>query len=403
LNNFTGMPSSVLFVDDEDKARKYFSLAMNGEFNVRTASSAAEALELLELHGTDTAIIVSDQRMPEITGVELLKSVREQYPHIVRLLTTAYTDIEDAIAAINRGEVLRYIQKPWDISTLQSELRQAMHYFQLRHERDSLLEEKLSVRQRLVEVERINQLLLVAETLPGLRFAPAAMRQYLQQIVSNQLGDSSPPEEGFTRLDAWTLTLTESTRMRDFARTLSDNLGPCLAQTGSFPDAMDPATIGELHQLACPVQTDTKLELIVQDFDKAPALQSNRALLSLLLKKLLAVCGQSGSANPARVTVTASIAKVQQQEGLQLVFSVEDGNFRSIHGILSGSPSSPVAAVEADLLLAWLLAVHMGGSLAIQASGQALVLVLPEQPDQVEAPKINPDWHENLLIRLEPD
>jgi len=404
LNKYKGIPASVLFVDDEEKARKYFQLAMHDEFEVRTASSAAEALEMLQLHGADTAIIVSDQRMPEVSGVELLRTVREHYPHLVRLLTTAYTDIEDAISAINRGEVLRYIQKPWDINTLKSELRQAMHYFLLRHERDSLLEEKLSVRQRLMEVERINQLLLVAETLPGLRFAPAAMRQYLQQMVSNHLSDSSSPREESTRLDAWTLTLTESVRMRKFARTVSDSLGPCLAQAGAFTDAMDPSGIGELlHQLKCPEQNGAKLEPVTRGFDQGPGLHTNRALLSLLLEKLLAVCGQAGLANPARLTVTASIAKVQQQEGLQLEFSVDDANFRSLHGILSGSPSSPVAEVEAALLVAWLLAVHMGGSLAIQASGQTLVLVLPEKPDQVEAPKINPDWHENLLIRLEPD
>jgi hypothetical protein len=255
-----------------------------------------------------------------------------------------------------------------------------------------------------MEVERINQLLLMAETLPGLRFAPQAMRQYLQQTVSNQLSDRSSPEEASTRLDAWTLTLTESARMREFARKLSDSLGPCLTQTGSFTDALDPSAIGELlHQLKCPEQAGAKPELVTRDFDQGPSLQTNRALFSLMLEKLLAVCGQAGLANPARLTVTASIAKVQQQEGLQLEFSVEDGNFRSLHGILSGSPSSPAAEVEADLLVAWLLAVHMGGSLAIQASGQTLVLVLPEKPDQVEAPKINPDWHENLLIRLEPD
>ena len=120
---------------------------MAADFDVKTAGSAAEALAILAEHAGEIAIVVSDQRMPEKTGVELLKEVREYYPEIVRLLTTAYTDLEDAIEAINRGEILRYIQKPWDLNTLKSELKHALNYFHLRSERDALLKEKLSVRQ----------------------------------------------------------------------------------------------------------------------------------------------------------------------------------------------------------------------------------------------------------------
>lgn len=137
---------AVLFVDDEIKALKYFTRCFHQEFNVLTASSGAEAREMLARRGKSIAVLLTDQRMPISDGISLLSETKERYPHIVRLLTTAYTDIDDAIAAVNRGEVRRYITKPWDLQTLRSELMNALElYHQQDHERDLLNERRKSI------------------------------------------------------------------------------------------------------------------------------------------------------------------------------------------------------------------------------------------------------------------
>ena len=136
----------VLFVDDEEIATKYFKRAFAKDFEILTANSVAEALVILEGEHDQIGVVITDQRMPEEMGVELLKKVRENYPGIVRILTTAYTDIDDAIEAVNSGEIYRYITKPWEIDSLKKELYGALHlFFANRYEQDLLQEKRRSM------------------------------------------------------------------------------------------------------------------------------------------------------------------------------------------------------------------------------------------------------------------
>ena len=119
---------TVLFVDDEVKTLKYFSRLFSDEFNILTASSVSEAEEILR-NKPDIAVLVTDQRMPVSTGLELLKKLRRDKPEIVRILTTAFVDTHTALDAINEGEVFRYIPKPWNIDELYSSLVSAMELY----------------------------------------------------------------------------------------------------------------------------------------------------------------------------------------------------------------------------------------------------------------------------------
>ena len=123
-------------VDDEAKALKYFARAFGDRFPVFSAASAAEALEVLTERGDEIGVVVSDQRMPESSGVELLRQVRDRYPNTVRVLTTAYTDQETLVGAINSGAVYSFVSKPWEPEELVRVLGQALQ----RHE-DQLMDE----------------------------------------------------------------------------------------------------------------------------------------------------------------------------------------------------------------------------------------------------------------------
>ena len=137
---------AILFVDDEIKALKYFARCFHREFNVLTAGSGDEAREVLAQRGEHIAVLLTDQRMPVNDGISLLSEAKARYPHIVRLLTTAYSDIDEAIAAVNRGEVRRYITKPWDLELLRGELTNALElYREQDHERELLNERRKSM------------------------------------------------------------------------------------------------------------------------------------------------------------------------------------------------------------------------------------------------------------------
>jgi len=124
---------TVLFVDDEVNILKAIQrLLRSEEMNVLCASRASEALELLEKHRTQ--VVVTDQRMPEMSGVDFLARVRERWPDVVRMMLTGYTEMKVAVDAINRGEIYRLITKPWNDDELRATLRQAFDHGDLKGE-----------------------------------------------------------------------------------------------------------------------------------------------------------------------------------------------------------------------------------------------------------------------------
>ena len=117
---------AILFVDDEASSRKWFALTLGDEFTVVTASGVSEALKLLGERGHEFAVLVTDYRMPEQDGMNLLRAVQRDFRHLVRLLATAYAEKEVAIAAVNQGKVLRILEKPLDEAPTREALREAL-------------------------------------------------------------------------------------------------------------------------------------------------------------------------------------------------------------------------------------------------------------------------------------
>lgn len=154
-------PDKILYVDDEAMALKYFERLVSPIAPVITALSVAEGKAILEQRGGEIAVLVSDQRMPGAHGNELLRYARDHHPLIVRMLTTAYSELGEAIEAINTGEIYRYITKPWEMDSLRADLRNALELADLRQERDSLLREKMLITQQQIMATRVSQMLLI--------------------------------------------------------------------------------------------------------------------------------------------------------------------------------------------------------------------------------------------------
>lgn len=136
----------VLYVDDEPSNLLVFEHALRDLFCIRTVDSGKAALELLEAERM--AVVIADQRMPGMTGVELIEQLRARHPDTVRIILTAYVDPKDSIAAINRGEVWRFISKPWNQAELTATLRGAVELFALR-------ESHAQVQLQLLRSERL--------------------------------------------------------------------------------------------------------------------------------------------------------------------------------------------------------------------------------------------------------
>jgi two-component system probable response regulator PhcQ len=154
-------PTKILYVDDEAMALKYFERLVSPLAPVLTAGSVEEGRAMLLAHGADVAVLVCDQRMPGERGNELLRHAREYYPGVVRMLTTAYSELGDAIEAINSGEIYRYINKPWELESLRADLKNALELAVLRSERDSLMRDRLLAQQSRLLANRLAALLMV--------------------------------------------------------------------------------------------------------------------------------------------------------------------------------------------------------------------------------------------------
>src|ERR1043166_2487161 len=114
---------AVLYVDDEEKSLKSFARAFGDQFRILTAPNAQEGLRLFEQHKDDLGLLMTDQRMPGEKGVWLLERARQIQPRVIRILATAFADMDAAIAAVNTGAIYKYVTKPWDPPQLETTLK----------------------------------------------------------------------------------------------------------------------------------------------------------------------------------------------------------------------------------------------------------------------------------------
>src|SRR5256714_4819306 len=194
---------TILYVDDEEKSLKYFARAFEDQFKILTASNAQDGLKLLEAHKNEIGLLMTDQRMPGEKGVWLLEKARQLQPRIIRMLATAYADMDAAIAAVNTGAIYKYVTKPWDPPQLETTLKRGLEFFLVQRERDQLLKEKMSVLHNMMIADRIVSLGLLAAGLSHhIRNSLVAVKTFLD-LAPNKLKEENLDLAGLRNPDFW--------------------------------------------------------------------------------------------------------------------------------------------------------------------------------------------------------
>jgi len=194
---------AILYVDDEEKSLKYFARAFEDQFRIFTASSAQEGLKVLEEHQHEIALLLTDQRMPGEKGVWLLERARQLRPRIIRMLATAFADMDAAIAAVNTGAIYKYITKPWDPPQLEATLKRGLEFFIVQRERDQLLKEKMSVLHNMMIADRIVSLGLLAAGLSHhIRNSLVAVKTFLD-LAPAKLQEENLDLSGLRNPEFW--------------------------------------------------------------------------------------------------------------------------------------------------------------------------------------------------------
>jgi serine phosphatase RsbU (regulator of sigma subunit) len=137
----------ILYVDDEEDNLTVFNSAFRRDYEVHLAKSGYEGLEILKKHPIQ--LIITDQRMPEMTGIQFLEKIIPDYPDCIRMILTGFSDIEAIIQAINTGRVYRYITKPWSKEELKINIDKALETFHLREQNRKLIEDLKEANQTL--------------------------------------------------------------------------------------------------------------------------------------------------------------------------------------------------------------------------------------------------------------
>jgi two-component system, sensor histidine kinase and response regulator len=150
------MKYRILIIDDEPANLRALERLFRETYDVLIAESGAAGLELLNHH--DVALLITDQRMPEMTGIELLKKTATLRPRMVRIILTGYTDVDALVEAINCGEVYRYVTKPWANEELLVTVKRALEHYETIKKRCELESANKRLIDRMREIQELTVL-----------------------------------------------------------------------------------------------------------------------------------------------------------------------------------------------------------------------------------------------------
>lgn len=362
----------VLYVDDEEKSLKNFERAFGSQFKVLTAPNAIDGIKIIESHLDDVAILMTDQMMPGHKGVWLLDKARQLKPSILRVLATAYSDLDAVVQAVNTGAIFHYVTKPWDPAQLEHTLKHAYQLFLVQRERDQLLREKVSVLHNMMVADRVLSLGFMAAGMSHhIRNSLVPVKTFID-LVPQQLQDENVQLAQSKNPEFWTEYQRTAQQHLDKINSLLKELWvvaetPAVAFTDKLHlrDVITEVTV----QLREPLASKS-IAVELQIPENLPPLTVDKAkfarIFDLLIKDEIASLPDG-----SRITISAAIT--QAATGERLLVSVRDNGpgltedrLRTIFDPFNTRSESP--SEHGISLMACYFIVHYHGG-RIQAQG----------------------------------
>jgi two-component system probable response regulator PhcQ len=395
---------AVLYVDDEEMSLKYFTRAFQNQFQILTAANAKEGYLLLEKHCDKIALIMTDQRMPGEQGVQFLARARQLHPRAIRILTTAYSDLEVAIDAVNSGAIYKYITKPWEVPDLEITLKRALEFFMVQRERDFLLREKLGALHRMMITDRVLSLGIVAARLGHyVRNSLVAVRTFLD-LVPDRLLEEKVAQDELRNPNFWKEFYAQA---QSQLRRITDLLSDLIGATGvKRPSRLDPVDLNEAVESALEKQKGRLAQIGITVVNQVPKGlppimvegDSFQRLLDLLLKDeiislspgnhiVFSAHHRSGEENVVEIEVKDDGPGLPR-DALRAVFDpffVRIDNYQEF-GI--------------NLMACYFIVYHHGGKVDVRSDegqGVTFTLTIPVQP-KMEAPAAEEEAFLNRVL-----
>ena len=369
---------AVLFVDDEAHALKYFVKAFSNDFTVLTANSAADGLKIIQEGSQEIGVLMTDQRMPGETGVQLLEKTRSSYPQIIRILVTAYADLESAIAAVNSGAIYKYISKPWDINDLQISLMRALDFYAIQKERDQLVKEKMLVVQQILAGSQEKDLAILGMGLsPFLNQAMCAISRFIELIPYEYCVDS--PKDSYWK-DVEKRTNSEIQNLAYVASLIKSTVN---AQIDALEEATELTSILRLDQIAGQLADPSRLTLDVNsNLPRVRVVPRQITTLVTLISKSL----QEVASENARISLSVVPCENPAKSNMvEFLFSDDEGNWTTEHWRQIFSPfllnANSSRKHGLDLLICLIIVMQHNGEFEIPGNENTKIAVrIPYDP-----------------------
>lgn len=383
---------AVLYVDDEEQALKYFRKTMEKDFRTLTATSVAEALAILEREAASIGVVITDQRMPGQYGVELLKQLRTRWPAIMRLLITAYSDIESAIESVNSGAIYKYVTKPCDLKQLKQILKDAMAQFLANADREVLLNERLDVMQRMMVADRVRSLATMAGGISHhLRNSMTAMSCFLEEMAPSKPGEAPAAmlcvDPRFAE-QLWSLAQKEREHLLHIVQSVGQSVAEPNLNLNDELEAAELINRGVAALGAGIAKPNVQIAPgpLHAKVDAEAATRMLRILLTYVARLSQAGCTMTIVAAPIDMGGAAGVAI--RISGAGPAWSDEDvASFFTPFAFPSKDPSD----LGLDMLSAFSIAYHHGGDIVVHPAppaGPGFELRLPASPGDVRRPAL---------------
>jgi two-component system probable response regulator PhcQ len=399
---------AVLYVDDEEKSLKYFARAFADEFRIFTATNAQDGFKLLEQHKDEIGLLMSDQRMPGEKGVQLLEKARQLRPRIVRILATAYSDMEAAIAAVNTGAIYKYVMKPWDPPQLEATLKRGLEFFIVQRERDELLTQKFSVLHNMMIADRVMSLgLLAAGMSHHIRNSLVAVKTFLD-LAPAKLQEENINMGNLRNPEFWEEYYQNVQGQVEKINSLLNELWTASEKpTFAFGDRV------HLHEVIAEVLAKLKKNFADKNIqvennvpDTLPTLSVDKPkfyrLFELLLKDEI-VSLPAGS----QVTLSAQLAAAGLDQTTEIEVQVRDNGpglpqeaLRLVFDPFAARNDSPLE-YGINLMACYFIVHHHCGKIEARSEsggGTTFTLRLPTNPDQRTPVDENRDFLHKILL-----
>lgn len=373
---------AILYIDDEEKSLKYFSAIFDPIAPILTASSPEQGFRIFAENSDSIALVLSDKKMPNESGLDLLRRIEQHDSRPFRILVTAFADLSVAVDALNQGLLYSYLTKPWDPVELEHTLVKALTHFQAIRERERLVREKSEAVDQLVMADRASSIGILSTGLNHhLRNSLTVLRTFFDMLpiqLHEELGREPTDAEFWT--DYYGEVGVQMERMTSMLARLAEG-----ASTGPVGD-WEKIDLVALLQSAVQVSTlpaERILSLPRPDerFHIGGDVSRIGQMMRMLLHESTTAAGTDGNVEVSARRDGDSVVLEFINDGPALSEKDIEHRFDPFY-VRSDAPEE----LGVNLLACYLTAFHHGGSIRAERSRDgrnAIVVVLPIEPPAI--------------------